>query len=173
MWRKNGTLIFGKAYDIFFQNQVSFCFYQTKYTKLQMSLHYLTNLTLLICIIVYALLYVKISIVAPQIMSLEICLQLPPVLVWHLQSLMSWYCLFQEHKQHLLGRHSWSWLYTPGTCYHLTLDLVILYTLLKTPQNTPVQTVLIWSQIPLYQTLSCYTNTVLLLLGCIAVVLCM
>ena len=39
MFRKNATLIFLKAYDIFFQNQVSFCFYQTKYMKLQMNLH--------------------------------------------------------------------------------------------------------------------------------------
>ena len=27
MIRKNDTLIFLKAYDVFFQNQVSFCFY--------------------------------------------------------------------------------------------------------------------------------------------------
>ena len=39
MIRKNDTLIFFKAYDVFFQNQVSFCFYQKKNTKLQMSLH--------------------------------------------------------------------------------------------------------------------------------------
>ena len=30
MIRKNDTLIFLKAYDVFFQNQVSFCFYQKK-----------------------------------------------------------------------------------------------------------------------------------------------
>ena len=30
MIRKNDTLIFFKAYDVFFQNQVSFCFYQKK-----------------------------------------------------------------------------------------------------------------------------------------------
>ena len=30
MIRKNDTLIFRKAYDVFFQNQVSFCFYQKK-----------------------------------------------------------------------------------------------------------------------------------------------
>ena len=41
MVRKNDTLIFFKAYDVFFQNQVSFCFYQKKNTKLQMSLHYI------------------------------------------------------------------------------------------------------------------------------------
>jgi len=35
-----------------------------------------------------------------------------------------------------------SQLHTPGTHYRLTLDLVTLYTPLKTPQNTPVQTVL-------------------------------
>ena len=40
MFTKNATLIFLKAYDVFFQNQVSFCFYQKIYTKLQMSLHY-------------------------------------------------------------------------------------------------------------------------------------
>ena len=45
MIRKNDTLIFLKAYDVFFQNQVSFCFYQIKKqkqktnTKLQMSLY--------------------------------------------------------------------------------------------------------------------------------------
>ena len=39
MFRKNATLILLKAYDIFCQNQVSFCFYQTKYTKLQINLH--------------------------------------------------------------------------------------------------------------------------------------
>jgi len=33
-------------------------------------------------------------------------------------------------------------LHIPGTRYCLTLDLVILYTPLKTPQNTPVPTVL-------------------------------
>jgi len=31
---KNGTLIFKKGYDIFCQNQVSVCFYQTKDTNL-------------------------------------------------------------------------------------------------------------------------------------------
>ena len=40
MNRKNDTLIFLKAYDVFFQNQMSFCFYQKKKkktnTKLQM-----------------------------------------------------------------------------------------------------------------------------------------
>ena len=34
VFRKNATLIFIKAYDIFFQNLVSFCFYQKKYTTL-------------------------------------------------------------------------------------------------------------------------------------------
>ena len=42
MIRKNDTLIFLKVYDVFFQNQVSFCFYQKKNTKLQMSLHYIS-----------------------------------------------------------------------------------------------------------------------------------
>jgi len=40
------------------------------------------------------------------------------------------------------GGHSQSQLHTPGTHYRLTLDLVTLYTPLKAPQNTPVQTVL-------------------------------
>ena len=50
MIRKNDTLIFLKAYDVFFQNQVSFCFYQKKNTKLQMSLHY---------IYIYSIWYIK------------------------------------------------------------------------------------------------------------------
>jgi len=33
-------------------------------------------------------------------------------------------------------------LHTPGTRYRMTLDLVTLYTPLKTRQNTPAQTVL-------------------------------
>jgi len=40
------------------------------------------------------------------------------------------------------GGHSQVQLHTPGTRYRLTFDLVTLYTPLKTPQNTPVQTVL-------------------------------
>jgi len=36
------------------------------------------------------------------------------------------------------GGHSQLQLHTPGTRYRLTLDLVTLYTPLKTPQNTPV-----------------------------------
>jgi len=40
MWRKIGTLFFLKTYNIFFQNQLSFCFYQKNDTKSQMSLHY-------------------------------------------------------------------------------------------------------------------------------------
>jgi len=39
-------------------------------------------------------------------------------------------------------KHSQSQLHTPGTHYRLTLDLVTLYTPLKTAQNTPVQAVL-------------------------------
>jgi len=50
-------------------------------------------------------------------------------------------CLLQEHELNSHGGHSYSQLHTPGTRYHLTLDLVTLYTPLKTPQNTPVQTV--------------------------------
>jgi len=41
-----------------------------------------------------------------------------------------------------IGGHSQSQLHTPGTHYRLTADLVTLYTPLKTPQSTPVQTVL-------------------------------
>ena len=35
----NGTLIFLKGYDIFFQNHVSFCFYQKIYTNF----YFMTN----------------------------------------------------------------------------------------------------------------------------------
>jgi len=48
------------------------------------------------------------------------------------------YCCCRDEA----GGHSQSQLHTPGTHYHLTLDLVTLYTPLKTTQNTPVQTVL-------------------------------
>ena len=44
MFRKNATLIFLKAYNVFFRNQVSFCFYQKIYTELQMSIHYISNI---------------------------------------------------------------------------------------------------------------------------------
>jgi len=51
-------------------------------------------------------------------------------------------CLLQEHELNSHGGHSQLQLHSPGTRYRLTLDLVTLYTPLKTPQNTPVQTVL-------------------------------
>jgi len=52
-------------------------------------------------------------------------------------------CLLQEHGLNSHGRDSQLQLHTPGIRYRLTTDLVTLYTPFKTPQNTPVQTVLI------------------------------
>ena len=42
----------------------------------------------------------------------------------------------------IASRSAYTQLHRPGTRYRLTLDLAILYTPLKTPQNTYVQTVL-------------------------------
>ena len=45
-------------------------------------------------------------------------------------------CLLQEHELNLHGGHSHVQLHTPGTRYRLTLDIVILYTPLKTSKHT-------------------------------------
>jgi len=68
--------------------------------------------------------------------------------------------MLQEHELNLHGGHSQLQLHTPGTHYRLTLDLVILYTPLKTPQNTCFDSLSVKPPAPLYPLQDLYKGAI-------------